>query len=107
MTAAELFNRGEFFAAHEAWEDVWRESKDPRRRFLQALIHLAVAFHHHQTRNPVGTERQLRKGLRKLAAYLPAYEGIDTWSLYHACAAWNGKGGYPKIGGAGEIRPAL
>jgi hypothetical protein len=32
--------------------------------------------------HPVGAARQLRKGLRKLAAYLPHCEGIDTARLH-------------------------
>ena len=50
--------------------------------FLQALIHLAVGFYHSQNGNRLGARRQLRKGLRKLAAYLPSSEGIDTAHLY-------------------------
>jgi predicted metal-dependent hydrolase len=55
--------------------------RGPRRLFLQALIHFAVAFYHQQRRNPLGAERQLRKGLRKLERYLPVYEGVDTATL--------------------------
>ena len=80
-----LFNRGEFFACHEVWEEEWRSARPPARLFLQALIHLAVAFHHRQQGNPAGQERQLGKGLKKLAGYLPEYAGIDTGALYHAC----------------------
>src|SRR5437899_11769897 len=78
----ELFNHGEFFECHEVLEDVWRDERGERRLFLQSLIHLAVAFHHHQQGNQHGTERQLQKGLKKLAAYLPEYEGVDTALLY-------------------------
>ena len=45
-----------------------------RRLFLQAMIHLAVGFYHCERGNPVGAARQLRKGLGKLAAYLPSCE---------------------------------
>jgi predicted metal-dependent hydrolase len=93
-----LFNRGEFFACHEVWEDEWRDARRPRRLFLQALIHIAVAFHHRQQGNPAGEERQMRKGLKKLAAYLPEYEGIDTGALYHSCAAGLPEGAsFPRI----------
>jgi hypothetical protein len=55
--------------------------------FLQALIHLAVAFYHWERGNPAGAERQLNKGLGKLALYLPSCEGIDTERLHReACA---------------------
>src|SRR5581483_7803371 len=77
----DLFNRREFFVCHEVLEEIWTPERGPRRLFLQSLIHFAVAFYHDQRGNPVGASRQLRKGLRKLAAYLPACEGIDTASL--------------------------
>ena len=54
----------------------------PRRLFLQAVIHFAVALYHYQQNNPPGARRQLRKSLKKLAGYLPEYEGVDTAALY-------------------------
>jgi predicted metal-dependent hydrolase len=78
----ELYRGGSFFECHEALEDLWRPMRGPHRLFLQALIHFAVAFYHLERRNPPGAERQLRKGLRKMAAYVPLYEGVDTAALY-------------------------
>jgi predicted metal-dependent hydrolase len=80
--AVALFNRQEFFECHEVLELAWTPERGPRRLFLQALIHFAVAFYHDQRKNPVGAGRQLRKGLRKLSEYLPEREGIDTARLY-------------------------
>ena len=82
-----LFNHGEFFECHEVLEEVWTPERGPRRLFLQALIHVAVGFYHHGRDNPVGAVRQLRKALRKLAAYLPECEGIDTARLYQEAEA--------------------
>ena len=78
----ELFNRQEFFACHEVLEDLWRPMRGPWRLFLQGVIHLAVGFYHHQKANPAGAERQLRKGLKKLAGYLPEFDGVNTALLY-------------------------
>jgi predicted metal-dependent hydrolase len=78
----ELFNNGEFFQCHEVLEEVWTPERGPRREFLQALIHVAVGFYHCQRGNSSGACGQLRKGLRKLAAYLPQCEGIDTERLH-------------------------
>jgi predicted metal-dependent hydrolase len=78
----ELFNRGEFFECHEVIEAVWGPSRGPSRLFLQGVIHLAVGFYHNEQGNRAGAVRQLRKGLRKLAGYLPVCEGIDTARLY-------------------------
>ena len=82
-----LFERGEYFACHEVWEDLWREAEAPRRLFLQALIHLAVSLHHREQGNPDGAARQWGKGLKKLAGYLPRFEGVDTAALYRSCLA--------------------
>jgi len=82
-----LFNNREFFQCHEVLEAAWTAQAGPRRVFLQALIHVAVGFHHCQRYNPVGASRQLQKGLHKLTAYLPCYEGIDTARLHREALA--------------------
>ena len=51
---------------------------------MQAVIHFAVAFYHVQRHNLPGAQRQLTKGLKKLAAYLPEFEGVNTERLYHS-----------------------
>lgn len=79
--ATVLFNNCEFFRCHEVLEEAWGAEADPRRLFLQSLIHCAVGFYHHQRGNPIGAARQLRKGLDKLASYVPSAEGIDTRRL--------------------------
>jgi hypothetical protein len=76
-----LFNHGEYFECHEVLEEAWTPERGPRRLFLQALIHMAVGFYHSQRTNPIGATRQLRKGLKKLAAYLPACECVNTGRL--------------------------
>jgi uncharacterized protein len=83
----ELFNDREFFHCHEVLEEAWTAERGPRREFLQALIHVAVGFYHSQRGNSAGACGQLRKGLRKLAVYLPEREGIDTERLYRETLA--------------------
>ena len=102
--AIQLFNDRKFFECHEALEEVWMPERGARRRFLQGLIHLAVGFHHSQRGNLEGASLQLRKGLRKLDAYLPSCEGIDTGRLYQEVLsmldrveAGHGAAGYPQI----------
>ncbi len=87
QTGIELFNRHEFFTCHEVLEELWTPQQGPRRLFLQAIIHLAVGLYHDQRGNSQGAVRQLQKGLRKLAGYLPACEGIDTGRLYRESLA--------------------
>jgi uncharacterized protein len=93
-----LFDAGEFFACHEVWEDAWREAEGPERLFLQALIHIAVSFHHERLGNTTGARRQMRKALGKLAGYLPEYAGIDTGAIYAACVLRAPGSPFPRIG---------
>jgi predicted metal-dependent hydrolase len=42
-----LFNRGEYFDAHEAWDGLWFRATDSQdKRLLHGLIMAAGAFHH-------------------------------------------------------------
>jgi predicted metal-dependent hydrolase len=82
LQGIQSFNDGEFFRCHEVLEEAWKSEDGPRRQFLQALIHVAVGFYHSQRGNPAGAVGQLRKGMEKLAGYLPSCEGLDTARLY-------------------------
>jgi predicted metal-dependent hydrolase len=84
LRGIELFNSREFFECHEVLEAIWLPARGAERLFLQSLIHLAVGFYHHERDNPAGAEGQLRKGLRKLAGYLPQYAGVRTAELWRA-----------------------
>ncbi len=81
------FNAGEYFECHEVLEEAWTPERGERRLFLQALIHFAVGLYHAERGNRTGAVGQLRKGLRKLAPYLPAFQGIDTARLSRDAAA--------------------
>lgn len=82
QSGVRLFNNRQFFECHEVLEEEWTPERGPRRLFLQSLVHLAVGLYHSQRGNSEGASRQLRKGLRKLAGYLPCCEGIDTARLH-------------------------
>jgi predicted metal-dependent hydrolase len=95
-----LFNAREFYDAHEVWEDVWRESQGPEKRFLQGLIQVAVAFHHHSTGNVAGACSLLERGSKNLAACPPEFGGIRANALLKSLREWRialaGSGEPPK-----------
>ena len=39
------FNAGQFYEAHEFWEEVWNVIDDPDRKFVQGLIQIATGLH--------------------------------------------------------------
>jgi len=83
----ELFNTREYYRCHDWLEDAWMFEVPPRRKFLQSIIHYAVACYHQERGNAIGAIRQLEKGLDKLGPYRPVYEDVDTERMYHDGAA--------------------
>jgi len=82
------FSQQEFFAAHEHWETVWLTCEEPHKSFLQALIQVASAFHHHQRNNFPGTASLLKRALRKLEAVPACFEQVDVTELRLAIRDW-------------------
>jgi predicted metal-dependent hydrolase len=97
-----LFNRGEYFDAHEVWEDVWHECPSADRRFYQSLIQAAVALYHGGNGNRPGATRLSESGKKYMAPYRPRYRGLDVdafWrQVFDALA--------PLLHGTGSPSPA-
>lgn len=87
LEGIDLFNRGEFFDAHEVWEDLWRDCAAPDRRFYQALIQAAVALHHFERGNHTGAARLYHSGRRYMEPYRPAHLGLAIDPFWDAMAA--------------------
>ena len=75
------FNAGEFFEAHEAFEDCLDAvDSDERWDLLVALIQVAVGYHKLASGHP-GADRMLGLGLEKLAAFPDVAWGVDVGAL--------------------------
>lgn len=85
----ELFHRGEFFAAHETWEEVWRSTTPEPKTLLQGLIQVAAALHQIRDLHRVeGPRRTLAKARRNLEPYAPVALGLNIEDLLGSVAAW-------------------
>src|SRR5438876_7509430 len=73
-----LFNAGEFFEAHDTWEEVWRGVHDRRReQFYRALIQSAVTLELLRRGRAVGV-RQVFVSCTALFDGLPdVFMGLD------------------------------
>ncbi len=67
-SGAEQFARGEYFDAHETWEDVWREASGEEKVVLGALIQAAAGLLKHEQGNVNGMRRLLDRACRVLEA---------------------------------------
>ena len=77
----ELIRDGEYFAAHEVLEDVWRAAPPEERDFFQGLVHVAVAWYQAGRGRRIGTERQLEKAIRRLQPFAPSHRGVEVSRL--------------------------
>lgn len=89
LAGIEQLHRGEFFAAHETWEEVWRSTTPEPKTLFQGLIQVAAALHQlHNLHRQTGPRGTLAKARRNLQPYAPATLGLDIEQLLHAIDAW-------------------
>ena len=84
----EAFNSAHFYDAHEHWEEVWLETPNPEKMFLQGLIQVAAAFHHHSRSNCLGTKNLLQAGLAKLERFPHQHWGLAVEPLRASVRQW-------------------
>ncbi|MBX9625196.1 MAG: DUF309 domain-containing protein [Gemmataceae bacterium] len=87
LAGVDHFNRGEYFDAHEVWEELWGDCPAADRRFYQSLIQAAVALYHWGRNNPAGADRLFRSGRAYMAPYRPAHRGLDVDRFWQAVEA--------------------
>ncbi len=77
----DFFNSGEYWEAHEAWEDVWMPMtngpEDDGEIILRGLIQFTAGLHGLTSEKPGLGERNLQKATRKLALLSHNFLGID------------------------------
>jgi hypothetical protein len=84
----EAFNTAHFYDAHEHWEEVWLETPNPEKMFLQGLIQVAAAFHHYSRANCLGARNLLQAGLTKLDLFSKIHRGLEIEPLRAAVRLW-------------------
>jgi len=66
----------------------WRAAPAEEKKFLQGLVQLAVAFHHHSTGNRVGMRSVMERGMRNLGGQAEGFCGIELAPLMESLTAW-------------------
>ena len=74
------FKSGDYFEAHESWEDLWSDFYLEDRKFIQGLIQLSVSFVHLKNNNLNGAKSLLNKCKQKFEG-LDFQRGIDVKKL--------------------------
>ena len=73
-----LFNDGEWFEAHEVWEDIWRDASGAKKRFYQGLIQAAVVIEHVRRGNPRGVRSVFESCMTKFEGAHGVHMGVDV-----------------------------
>ena len=81
------YDNGDYFEAHEAWEDLWSDYHFLDRKFIQGLIQLAVSFVHLGNGNMIGARSLLKKCENKFTNYNGIHRNINMNELKSAIEA--------------------
>lgn len=76
-----LFNRGEFFEAHEALEDIWRDEKSETRDLYRGILQIAVTYLHITRGNYVGAVKVYGRSQKWLGKFPDICQGINVKRL--------------------------
>ena len=83
-----FFNAGDYFEAHEVWEDLWAESHGDERRFYQGLIQAAVGLFHFGNGNLGGATKLYRSSHDYMRPCGSPFLGLDVdafWRRMEEC----------------------
>lgn len=79
--AVSLFNRGDWYGAHDGFEALWHETNGPLRPVLQGILQIAVAQLHLERGNHRGATVLMGEGLGRLRPADPSALGLDLAAL--------------------------
>ena len=77
----QAFNRGDFYLAHEYFEDAWRETPDEVREFYRALLHLSGGYYRLTQNRAHAARKFFHRSLHWIGQFPNPYLSIDTSAL--------------------------
>ncbi|MEY4353373.1 MAG: hypothetical protein RLZZ609_1614 [Cyanobacteriota bacterium] len=84
--AVDLFNRQQWYAAHDAFEELWHDAQGSLRPLLQGIIQISVAEYHLECGNLRGSTLLMAEGLNHLDSADPDDVDFNINNLKNAVA---------------------
>ena len=75
------FLAGNYYDAHEIWEELWSDYYLKDRKFIQGLIQLSVSFVHLKNNNMIGAKNLLKKSKAKFSDFEGEHRSISIQKL--------------------------
>lgn len=107
-TSIDLFNSGQFYAAHHALEDLWVNDKGAARDFYRAILQVAVAYYQIERGNYRGAVKMFLRVRQWLEPLPDVCRGVDLAQLRRdteAAFARVSELGSERISEFGDARP--
>jgi predicted metal-dependent hydrolase len=85
-----LFNQGDYFEAHEVWEQLWMDCAMPEKKFYQGLIQAAVGLCHFCNGNVRGARKLYHSSREYMNRFGSPFQGLDNagfWQQMDKCFA--------------------
>ncbi len=99
--AMALFNAADWYACHDAFEELWHETAGPMRPVLQGILQIAVGQLHHSRGNRRGATVLTGEGLGRLRSAPAEALDLDLEALRSSASGW-----LEALQSAGEV-PAM
>ncbi|MCK5033909.1 MAG: DUF309 domain-containing protein [Calditrichia bacterium] len=72
------YKEGDFYIAHDLWEDMWHNKQLKDRLFIQGLIQISASFYKIQCGNLRGARSLLEKSMNKFQDYSGIHRNINV-----------------------------
>ncbi len=76
-----LYHAGDFFEAHEVWEEIWQQKGGSTAEFYKGLIQAAVALAHLKNGNQKGARKLAERAAGRLKPFAPAHLDLDIQKI--------------------------
>jgi predicted metal-dependent hydrolase len=77
----ELFNKGQYWDAHEALEAAWIEEAGPIRELYKGILQIGVMYLHIERENFIGMAKMYRRASKWIAPWPDECLGLDIKKL--------------------------
>jgi predicted metal-dependent hydrolase len=74
----DLFDRGEYYDAHEPLEEAWMETLKPERKLYQGILQIGLAYYQIGRGNFRGALKMFKRGQKNLSKLEDIYFGVNV-----------------------------
>ncbi len=82
------YQAGNYYEAHEDWEELWSDRRLMDRNIVHGLIQVSVSLFHSEQENLKGARSMIQKALPKFHGHTTTWNGLDLAPFVQSCIRW-------------------